>query len=130
MIVFDTEALLIFYLDEAGADIVEELLEKVLDGSLDGYLSIVNLVEFYYILYRRDPIVAEEKEANLRSYGLKIVPVTDNSIWREAGRLKGEHRLSLADAFAAATANIMGAKLVAGSCAEFEGIGVPLIRAR
>gem|GEM_PF-5571418 len=28
------------------------------------------------------------------------------------------------------TANIMGAKLVAGSCAEFDGIGVPLIRAR
>lgn len=130
MIVFDTEALLIFYLDEEGADVVEGLLEEIWNGNLNGYLSIINLVEFYYILYRKDPVIADEKEANLRAYGLKIVSVTDNSIWREAGRIKGLHSLSLADAFAAATAHAKGAKLVVGSDAEFDDIGVPLIRVR
>jgi len=66
----------------------------------------------------------------LRAYGLQIVPVTDDSIWREAGRLKGMHSLSLADAFAAATASVKGSDLVVGSDREFDGIGVPLMRVR
>ncbi len=130
MIVFDTEALLIFYLDEKGADVVERLLDEVWKGDLEGYLNIVNLTEFYYILYRQDPVVAEEKEANLRAYGLKIVPITDNSIWKEAGRIKGLHSLSLADAFAAATARLNDSELVAGSDSEFDCVDVPLIRVR
>ena len=130
MIVLDTESLLIFYLGEVGADVVEDLLKKVLRGDIKGYLNVINLTEFYYILYRKDPMIADEKVGNLRAYGLQIVPVTDDSIWREAGRLKGMHSLSLADAFAAATASVKGSDLVVGSDREFDGIGVPLMRAR
>ncbi len=130
MIVLDTESLLIFYLGEVGADVVEDLLKKVLRGDIKGYLNVINLTEFYYILYRKDPMIADEKVGNLRAYGLQIVPVTDDSIWREAGRLKGMHSLSLADAFAAATASVKGSDLVVGSDKEFDGIGVPLMRVR
>ncbi|RJS73505.1 type II toxin-antitoxin system VapC family toxin [ANME-2 cluster archaeon] len=130
MIVLDTESLLIFYLGEVGADVVEDLLKKVLRGDIKGYLNVINLTEFYYILYRKDPMIADEKVGNLRAYGLQIVPVTDDSIWREAGRLKGMHSLSLADAFAAATASVKGSDLVVGSDREFDGIGVPLMRVR
>ncbi|MCD6145074.1 MAG: PIN domain-containing protein [Methanosarcinales archaeon] len=126
----DTESLLIFYLGEVGADVVEDLLKKVLRGDIKGYLNVINLTEFYYILYRKDPMIADEKVGNLRAYGLQIVPVTDDSIWREAGRLKGMHSLSLADAFAAATASVKGSDLVVGSDREFDGIGVPLMRVR
>jgi predicted nucleic acid-binding protein len=79
-IVFDTEALLIFYLDEQGADRVREMLEKTQNGETTGYLNIVNLTEFIYILQRRDPEVAQEKERNLRAFGLEIVPVLDNGL--------------------------------------------------
>jgi len=130
MIVLDTESLLIFYLGEVGADVVEDLLKKVLRGDIKGYLNVINLTEFYYILYRKDPMIADEKVGNLRAYGLQIVPVTDDSIWREAGRLKGMHSLSLADAFAAAAASVKGSDLVVGSDREFDGIGVPLMRVR
>jgi predicted nucleic acid-binding protein len=130
VVVFDTEALLIYYLGEAGSSIVEELLEQVKTRSLKGYLNIVNLTEFYYILYRRDPRVAEEKVRNLRAFGLEIVPLTDNALWREAGRLKGEYALSLADAFAAATAVQKGDRLVVGRDEEFDQLAIPLIKVR
>jgi predicted nucleic acid-binding protein len=129
-IVFDTEALLIFYLDEQGADRVKEMLEKTQNGETTGYLNIVNLTEFNYILQRRDSEVALEKERNLRAFGLEIVPVLDNELWRVAADIKAGHRLSLADSFAAATAKIKGAKLVTGRDEEYKSVGVSLIRLR
>jgi len=128
--VLDTEGLLIFYLDEPGAETMEKYLDKTQTGELTGYLNVVNLAEFYYILFRRDPKLANEKENNLRSYGLKIVPVTDNRLWREASLIKAEHALSLADSFAVATAKIMNAKLITGRDQELKRAGVPLIKLR
>ncbi len=129
-VVFDTEALLIFYLDEGGAGKVQQLLEKTQKGESAGYLNIINLAEFSYILQRRDPELAQEKERNLRAFGLEIVPVLDNEIWRVAANIKTGHLLSLADAFAAATAKIKRARLVTGRDEEYESVGVPLIRLR
>ena len=81
-VIFDTQALLIFYLGEAGSERVESYLEKVSSGEAKGYLNIINLAEFHYILRRVGKTTAEEKERNLRSFGVKIVPVTDNSpLW-------------------------------------------------
>jgi predicted nucleic acid-binding protein len=130
MVVFDTETLLVFYLDEPGADTVEELLRKVQNKETRGFLNIVNLTELYYILYRKGPVIADEKVTNLRAFGLNIVPITDNSIWREAGKMKGKHAMSLADAFAAATAMVKKDRLVVGSDEDFREAGVPLIKVR
>ena len=127
-VVFDTEALLIFYLDEPGAGTVEDLLDKTQNSEQVGYLNIVNLTEFNYILQRHDRELAEEKETNLRAFGLKIVPVLDNELWRVAADIKARHRLSLADSFAAATAKIKRARLVTGRDQEYESVGVSLIR--
>ncbi len=128
--VFDTEALLAFYLGEKGGERVTRLLVEVQRGELEGHLNVVNLAEFYYILYRRSPKIAEEKERNLRGYGLKIAPVTDNRLWRTAAKMKGEHALSLADAFAAATAKMKGATLITGRDKEFENTGIKTTKIR
>ena len=130
MVVFDTEALLIFYLGEEGAEVVEDLLKRIQNKEIKGFLNIVNLTEFYYILYRRDATIAEEKVRNLRAYGMEIVPLMDNAIWREAGKIKGEHGISLADAFAVATAIAKKDKLVVGRDEDFKKINVPLIKAK
>jgi len=130
MVVFDTEALLIFYLGEEGAEVVEDLLRRIQNKELKGFLSITNLTEFYYILYRRDAAIAEEKVRNLRAYGIEIVPLMDNAIWREAGRIKGEHAISLADAFAVATAIAKKDKLVVGRDDDFKKVNVPQIKVR
>ncbi|MCD6448607.1 MAG: PIN domain-containing protein, partial [Thermoplasmata archaeon] len=129
MVVFDTESLLIFYLGEEGADVVENLLEKIARKEIIGLINIVNLTEFYYILYRKDPSIAEEKVRNLKAFGIKIAPASD-SIWKEAGKIKAKYARPLADAFAAATAIIKKDKLVVGMDRDFSKINIPLIRVR
>ena len=127
-IVFDTEAPLAFYLGEPFGKEVERRLAKIMKGELKGYLSIINLTELYYILYRKSPDLAEEKERNLRYYGLEIVPIDDNRLWKEAAKTKGKHALSLADAFTVATAKIKKAQLLTGRDAEFNGVDVQIER--
>jgi predicted nucleic acid-binding protein len=48
MVVFDTEALLIFYLGEEGAEVVEDILRKIKTKAERGYLNIINFTEFYF----------------------------------------------------------------------------------
>jgi predicted nucleic acid-binding protein len=121
-IVFDAQALLVLYMNENGAEHVAGLLKQVLDGKIKGYMNVVNLVELYYILSRKSSKIADEKERNVRSFGIKIIPVKDNALWKETAMLKANHSLSLADAFAAATAKILRSKLITGADTEFDGI--------
>ena len=127
-IVFDTETLLAFYLGEPAGKKVEKRLVETMKREIKGYLNIVNLTELYYILYRKNPEIAEEKERNIRGYGVKIIPVEDNELWREAAKTKGKHALSLADAFAVATAKVKKANLLVGRDAEFDGMDISIER--
>jgi len=127
---FDAEAILAFYLNEEGAEVVQHILEQIGNGSADGNINIINLTEIYYILSRKDPKLAEEKEKKLRLMGLKVVPIEDDGLWREAALLKSKHSMSLADAFAVATAQAYKAKLVVGSDREFNGPNIILLRIR
>ncbi len=125
-IVFDTETLLAFYLGEPAGKNVERRLVETMKGEIKSYLNIVNLTELYYILYRKNPEIAEEKERNLRGYGVEIVPVEDNELWREAAKTKGKHALSIADAFAVATAKAKTATLLVGRDPEFDGLDISI----
>lgn len=126
--VFDTETILKFYLGEDGAKKVLDLLISVQNKKVKGYICIINLTEFYYILYRKSPEIAKQKVENLLSFGLVPSEIKDDDLWREAGRLKALHNIPLADAFAAATANHLKATLVAGKDADFEGLDVDIMR--
>ncbi len=126
--VFDTEAILKFYLGEDGAPKVLDLLERVQNKKVKGYVSVINLTEFYYILYRKSPEIAKQKVENLLSFGLVPSEIKDDDLWREAGKLKALHNIPLADAFAAATANHIKAVIVAGKDADFEGVDVDIMR--
>ena len=127
---FDSEAILAFYFGEKGGDIVRDLLERVRSGAAEGYINISNLTEIYYILSRVSPELAEEKQSNLRVNGLKVVPVEDNGLWREAAHVKAKHSLSLADAFAVATAEAYKSKLVVGSDQEFKELKIQRLQIR
>ena len=76
------------------------------------------------------PKLAEEKQRNLRLYGLKVVPINDNGLWREAAKIKCDHALSIADAFAVATAQNLKTRLMVGSDKEFNNLNVELLRIR
>jgi predicted nucleic acid-binding protein len=127
---FDSEAILAFFLGEAGGEVVRDSLLRVQQGEVQGYLNIVNLTEIYYILSRVSSDLAEQKQRNLRLYGLKIVPIEDNGLWREAAKIKSAHSLSLADAFAVATALYFRTRLVVGSDEEFNNVNVQLLKIR
>jgi len=127
---FDVEAILAFFLGEPGAELVKDNLEKVQKKEIEGYINILNLTEIYYILSRVSPKLAEEKQRNLRLYGLKIVAISDNGLWREAAKLKCDHSMSLADAFAVVTAQNLKTKLIVGSDEEFNNLNVELLRIR
>lgn len=128
--VFDSEALLTLYLGEEGGENVSNVLGRVQDGEAEGFINIVNLTEIYYILHRVDPELAEEKERNLRLFGLKVIPIEDNNLWREAAKIKSRHTLSLADAFAVATAILLKSKLIVGSDKEYKELNIQLLKMR
>jgi predicted nucleic acid-binding protein len=122
-LVFDTQALLKYYLDELGADSVRNYFVDVLERRVEGYINIVTLTELYYILIRVKEELAEEKERNLRSYGIKIVSLRDSArLWKLAAEIKARWPLSLADAFGAATAITIEGTLVTGADAEFDNV--------
>jgi predicted nucleic acid-binding protein len=127
---FDSEPILAFYLGEEGGKIVRDLLERVQSGEVGGCINVINLAEVYYILSRRSLDLAEEKQKNLRTYGLRIIPVEDDGLWREASLIKAKHSLSLADAFAVATAKAYKSKLVIGSDREFRKLDIQFLKTR
>jgi predicted nucleic acid-binding protein len=122
-IVFDTQSLLKLYLGEPGSNQVVTLLREVLEGKIEGRINVVNMAELYYILERKSKETADEKEENLRSYGVEVVSVdSESSLWKTAATLKAHHAMSLADAFAAATAMALKSRLITGADEEFDGI--------
>ncbi len=122
-VVFDSQSLLKLYLGEPGSEKVVTLLRQVLDGKVEGHLNVVNLAEVYYILRRKSEKVADEKEENLRSYGVRITPVDPQApLWKRAASLKAKHAMSLADAFAASTALEFKSRLATGADHEFDEI--------
>jgi predicted nucleic acid-binding protein len=127
-IVFDTEPLLAFYRGEPGDTDVEQMMNQVIDGSVQAYINIVNLTELYYILHMYSPEAAEEKTRNLRAYGVKVVPLLDDTLWKLAAEMKSSHPMSLADAYAAATAQTTGSKLIIGRDREFDGLPIETMR--
>ena len=130
LLTFDSEPILAFFLGEAGGDEVIDILEKIENGEAQGYINIINLTEVQYILSRISPKIAEEKQRILRIYGLKVVPIEDNGIWREAAQIKCNHSMSLADAFAVATAKNLKTKLVVSTDKEFKNLDVELLKIR
>lgn len=127
---FDSEPILAFYLGEEGGKVTRGLLERIQSGEAEGCMNVINLAEVYYILSRISPDLAEGKQKNLRYYGIRVVSVEDDGLWRDASRVKANNSLSLADAFAVATAQANKSKLVVGRDREFSKLGIQLLRIR
>lgn len=127
---FDTEPIMSFFRGEPGAKQVTSLLEKVQNNDIQGYINIFNLTEIYYMIARHDTKAAEESQKLLRRYGIMVIPVEDNGLWREAALIKNKYHLSLGDSFAVATAQVLKTKLVVGSDKALNGLPVELLRIR
>ncbi len=112
--VLDSYALLAYFRDEPGAETVEKLLVKAAQGNKPLHMTEVNYAEVRYMTIRKDGKAAWDKAAEL----LKSLPIefraADRAVAECAADFKVKHRLSLADAFAAALAKLKKAQLVTG----------------
>ncbi len=117
--IFDSHALLAYLEDEEGADLVAATIKDAIDEKIEIALSIVNWGEVYYIILRSH---GREKLGhvlvNIETLPIKIEPI-DKQLTQEAAEIKASHRLSYADAFAAALTKTKQATLLTGD-AEFE----------
>jgi predicted nucleic acid-binding protein len=127
---FDSEPLLAFFLGETGGQIVSVCLTKIQSKEIEGFISVINLAEVYYVLYRLNPLRADETCRALSHLGITVLPVEDDDLWRNAAKIKAQHSLSLADAFAVATAEKQKSSLVVGSDKEFDGLAVKFLTTR
>ena len=120
-ILFDSYAILKFYQDEDGADMVEKLLVSARQKAIKAFMSEINLGEVYYLTIRRlglEP--AKEYLEQFFELSVQVVPPSSDIIW-SASEIKAEYAISYADCFAAATALKVKASIITGD-PEFKKI--------
>lgn len=110
--VLDTSALLTFYFEEPGALKVWELIKHDSAEVLEVWVPFMSLMEFSYAIWQRDgEIRAEKAYKNLKAMGLKEILYSE-ALLIQAVKLKATPKMSLADAWIAASAFLLDAVLV------------------
>jgi len=112
--ILDSWALMALFNDEPAADDVQALLEKAGAGTHKLLMCVVNWGEIYYSVMRGASVkMAEQKEKEIASMPVELVDA-DLHLVRQAAIFKAAHKISYADAFAAALAKLRKAELVTG----------------
>ena len=103
--VLDACALVAFFNDEEGADVVEEVLSGALQGNCIIIMNKYNLLEVYYGYYRANGEAFAENILHIvESSSIQVYDVLTNTLLRQAGKFKAAYKMSLADAVALAQA--------------------------
>ncbi|MGQ9825767.1 MAG: type II toxin-antitoxin system VapC family toxin [Desulfotomaculales bacterium] len=112
--IFDAFAVLCWMQDEPGSAYINRLLEEAEKGVNKIHISSINVGEVFYRLKKS----GKSKTAALfladikrKVFPWQIVPATNARVW-EAAKIKGEHKISYADAFAMALARETGGEIV------------------
>lgn len=104
-VVLDTKPLIKLFAEEEGWKKVKEILSRIEAGELEAGISVVTLTEIHYkYLQEQRPDLAKTRTEQLK-YALYLKKLKINQdIAIKAGEFKGKHRVSIADAFIAASA--------------------------
>ena len=112
--VFDSFALLSFIFNESDADLVADYFKKALVDKKRIFISTVNWSEVMYRVIRVQGRSAwKTVQSHLHDLPIEIVDA-DLALSEAAAEFKAAHKMSLADAYAAALTKIKGAELVTG----------------
>jgi ribonuclease VapC len=123
--VLDSWALLAFFKGEPAAAAVETLIQQAAAGKTRLLLCVVNWGEIYYGMWRAGGRAAAESVAtDLAQLPIELVDA-DLVLARQAATFKAAHKMSYADAFAAALGKIENAELVTGD-PEFQTLAKEL----
>ena len=119
--VLDASALIAFLNDEEGADIAEDVFQKAKMGNCVIYMNKLNILEIYYVVYRRaGKEIAEDVLVKILNLPLIVVDVLNDNLFKEAGRLKATYKISLADSIALAEAKTRKAQILTADHHEFD----------
>lgn len=119
--ILDSYALLVFLRGEPGEALVTSLLEKAGEKDVPLHMTEVNYAEVKYQVVRKDGADRwDEIARELPTLPIEFHPAT-RSLADLAADFKARHKLSLADAFAAALAKEKKAELVTGD-PEFKAL--------
>lgn len=112
--VLDSFALIAYFRDEAGAEMMENLLVTAVKKDNPLHMTDVNYAEVKYSIIKKNGVEAWEEAAKI----LQGLPIDFHSTSRAladiAADFKARFQISLADAFAAALAREKKAELVTG----------------
>lgn len=113
-LVLDTWAVIAYLEDEPSGEQVEDLIATAHEEQIPIYMSVVNVGEVWYTMARE----ISEEEANASVKSLRDLRIqfedADWEITQEAARFKSQHKMSYADAFAAALTKTKKADLITG----------------
>jgi uncharacterized protein len=112
--IFDAYAILAHLGNEAGADEVKIILQSAEKAKTSIGISIINYGEVAYIVEKQVGFASvHEVLAVLESLPITIIPA-DEVLVMTAAHIKANYAVSYADAFAIATTQLYGGKLVTG----------------
>lgn len=112
--VLDSYALMAFFEDEPGADLVRDLILKAEENKVNLLMSVVNLGEVWYSIARTNsPEVADQYIGEINGMAIEVIDA-DWALTRQAALFKSSGNISYADCFAAALAKNKKAELVTG----------------
>jgi len=119
--VLDSFAVLAFLFKDDGHQIILDLFEKAIEADQPLLIAAPNWAEVRYIVERK--VGGEKwKEARSKLLGLPIeIVAADRELSESAGEIKVQHKMSLADCFAAALAKQTKSELYTGD-PEFRSI--------
>lgn len=112
--VVDSWAALAFLRKEgSAATAMRRYLKRADSGNLRLLMNLVNLGEVYYRIQLAGVDDADDRMSLFRKLPIETIPVRE-PLALEAGRIKAQHRISFADAFAVATARVEHGTILTG----------------
>lgn len=120
--VVDSYAILALLFEEPGAEQVETLLTRAADADRPVLMAAPNWAEVLYLIEREQGAEGVKEAKRFASTMPLEIAATDRSLAELAAPFKAAHKMSLADAFAAALAKQKRATLVTGN-PEFKPLG-------
>jgi len=129
-IVFDTEPLVAYLDDEPGSDTVEEWIDRVASGEIEGYISPVTKTEVLYVGSRVGFRPADVRASLERLEELGVSVFDPRECWDGAAALKEAYTMALGDAYALATADAVDGTLLVGADDDFDDVEDDVVRFR
>jgi predicted nucleic acid-binding protein len=112
--VLDASALISYFENRPGGDVVEEVLSGCIDGKTELIMSIVNWGEVYYSAWRAGgEDGARRLAAEISQFPIQLIDA-DFELAKSAAVLHAKYNLPYADCFAAALSKDWKAELVTG----------------